>query len=349
MVQIGIGHGHVHEVVVLGQGLQIEHAHGRRRVVALANDLVEGVGGADHERVALDEAVLFPDAKIEAGGRVVVGPSVAAGSEPDETAHSVGGAHQVVQIQDGPHVQDGVLVTRDAREHVHGSPAATIGLAVEFDSFADHGRLAELLGHLAQRCRGHCSDLLGPLRRHVLDMIAVDTKCSAAGNAVHLEITLEDGTCALIVGLGHIVGGVPVQRFVSIRGTQHALGLRIDQRRRVGALDKEISVDEIELVHEHIGHGERRRRIGAGANGHPQIGLLGTGGHMRIEAHQSQPIFRAATGELLGGHVESVARGRAGLGAELDDIVDVVVVGHGVAVAREQKLKNMDARAANIG
>ena len=81
----------------------------------------------------------LPDAEVEAGGRIVVGPSVATGGEPDETADGVGRADEIVQIQDGPHVQEGVLMARDAREHVRSGPAATIGLAVELDSLADHG------------------------------------------------------------------------------------------------------------------------------------------------------------------------------------------------------------------
>lgn len=349
MVQIGVGHGHMHEMAVLGQRLQFHHAHGRRRAVALSDDLVEGVGGADHERVALDEAVLLPDAEVEAGGRIVVGPSVATGGEPDETADGVGRADEIVQIQDGPHVQEGVLMARDAREHVRSGPAATIGLAVELDSLADHGRLAELLGHLAQRGGGHRGDLFGPLRRHVLDMVTVDAKSGAAGDAVHLEIAFENRACALVVGLGRVANGIPVQRLVRALGPQYALGFRIHQRRRVGALDKEIAVDEVELVHEHVGYGRSRRRIGSGTDGHPQIGLLGTGGHVRVEVHQAQAVLGATAGELLGGHVEAVARGRAGLGAELDHVVDVVVVGHRVSVAGEQELRNVNARAADIG
>ena len=145
------------------------------------------------------------------------------------------------------------------------------------------------------------------------------------------------------------VGGlVPVQRFVAALGAQHALGRGIDKGRGVGTLDQVVAVDEVELVDEHVGHGQGRRRIGAGADGHPQIGLLGAGAHVGVEVDEAQPVLGTAPGELVGGHVEAVARGRARLGAELDEVVDVVVVGHGVAVASEQKLADVDAGAADV-
>ena len=56
-----------------------------------------------------------------------------------------------------------------------------------------------------------------------------------------------------------------------------------------------------------------------------------------------------ALGEGLGGHVEAVAGGRAGVGAELHDVVAVDVVGAGVACASEQVLQLVHAGATDVG
>ena len=76
--------------------------------------------------------------------------------------------------------------------------------------------------------------------------------------AVHLERTLELGGAAPIVRL-RLAVGIHVQRMPCLLVEDDALGIQVDQRRAVGTIRKELDVDEVFLVNEHVRDGKRHR------------------------------------------------------------------------------------------
>ena len=69
---------------------------------------------------------------------------------------------------------------------------------------------------------------------------------------------------------------------------------------------------------------------------------------MRIEHHVAQTVL-ATLSERLDGHVVSMTGSRARIGAELDDVVAVDIVGTRIARPREQVFYLMDPGSADIG
>ena len=69
---------------------------------------------------------------------------------------------------------------------------------------------------------------------------------------------------------------------------------------------------------------------------------------MRIEVDETHPL-RATLGEKLGRHIEAVTRGNASIGAELNEVVAILVIGLRVARPRIDVAYLVNAGAAQIG
>ena len=134
VVQIRMRLGDMLEVVVLGDGLQLHHAHGCGRIVTLVNLLIVGVGEREQEPCTVDETLGLPQSGTPRHIRIAVCPTIADGIEAAEPTDRVRRADKVIQAEHSPTGKKSMFVARDAGKCIQDVYKRQTGAFARFPS-----------------------------------------------------------------------------------------------------------------------------------------------------------------------------------------------------------------------